>query len=89
MIYIRISVNFPPVKISRSAETFRLSVINKNIPNVVAQITSVLSDAECNITDMINKSQDKIAYTLFDVDKAVNDIIIYITTSGLLMLGQY
>ncbi len=71
--HIRNAVNFPPVKMPRNAETFRLAVVNRNIPNMVAQITSVLSDSKCNIIDMINKSQDKIAYTLFDVDKAISD----------------
>lgn len=65
---IKHSVNFPAVKLPRT-EGYRISVINANVPKMVAQISSVLSDANLNIIDMINKSRDHIAYTLLDIDK--------------------
>ena len=70
--HIQYSVNFPSVKMSRT-EGYRLAIINENIPNMVAQISTVLSDANINIIDMINKSRETIAYTLLDVNKAIDD----------------
>ena len=70
------SVNFPSVKLTRT-EGQRLCIANRNIPNMVAQICSVLSDHHLNIIDMINKSRDDIAYTLIDVDgKIETDIVV-------------
>jgi len=64
------SVNFPEIKLTRSSK-YRLSIANKNIPNMVAQISSVLSSHDINITEMINKSREDIAYNLIDIDKPI------------------
>jgi len=70
--HIRNAVNFPAVKMSRT-EGYRIAIINENIPNMVAQVSTVLSDANINIIDMMNKSRDNIAYTLLDVNTEVNN----------------
>lgn len=67
--HIKNSVNFPNVKMSRVAGTFRIAVVNANVPNMVAQISTVLSNAGLNICDMINKSRESQAYTLIDVNE--------------------
>ncbi len=72
---IKHSVNFPAVKLPRT-EGHRISVVNANVPKMVAQISSVLSDANLNIIDMINKSRDNIAYTLLDIDKPASKEIL-------------
>ena len=54
-------------------EGFRLAVVNANVPNMVAQISTVLSNVNVNILDMINKSEGDIAYTLLDLDSEIND----------------
>ena len=64
---IKHSVNFPNVKLAKT-DGHRLSIVNANVPNMVAQISSVLSENNLNIIDMINKSRDNIAYTLVDVN---------------------
>jgi D-3-phosphoglycerate dehydrogenase len=66
------SVNFPDVSLSRS-EGFRLAVVNRNVPNMVGQISTDLGRAGLNILDMINKSRGDMAYTLVDVDAEVPD----------------
>ena len=66
------SVNFPNIKMRRK-EGYRLTVVNRNVPNMVAAISTVLSSANINIIDMINKSRDNIAYTLLDVSDPVSD----------------
>jgi D-3-phosphoglycerate dehydrogenase / 2-oxoglutarate reductase len=62
------SVNFPSVKMARGCG-YRLALVNQNIPNMVAQITSVLSERKLNILNMINQSRGDIAYTLIDLEQ--------------------
>lgn len=72
---IRNSVNFPTVKLPRD-KGYRLAIANLNVPNMVAQISTTLSDANINIIDMINKSREEIAYTMMDVNAKVNDEVL-------------
>lgn len=66
--FIQNSVNFPDVVFSEEFE-HRLAVINKNVPNMVAQFTSILAEEHLNIIDLINKSRNNIAYSLIDISK--------------------
>lgn len=59
------SVNFPTVEMPFEAP-LRLTLIHQNIPNMVGRITTILSNREINIDNMINRSRDKIAYTVID-----------------------
>ena len=63
---IRNSVNFPAMEVGRSTET-RLCVLHRNIPNMLAQISSVLSGLGINIETMVNRSKKDNAYTILDV----------------------
>jgi D-3-phosphoglycerate dehydrogenase len=63
------SVNFPPIFLPRNGG-FRIAVINSNVPNMVAQISADLGEANLNILDLLNKSRDEVAVTLIDVDSA-------------------
>lgn len=65
------SVNFPEVVMSRSEGTYRLTVVNSNVPNMLSQISSDLGKAGLNIVDMLNKSRGDLAYTVVDVDRPV------------------
>ena len=69
---IRNSVNFPTVEMDFSCPT-RLIILNKNIPAMVGQITSILAEEEINISDMINKHQDRVAVTIIDIDGDVSE----------------
>ena len=60
------SVNFPSCSIERTGDA-RLVIVNKNIPNMVGQITSILASANLNILEMVNKSRAEIAYTIVDI----------------------
>lgn len=64
---IRNSVNFPEAVMPR-AEGVRLTVSNRNVPNMVGQISTVLAAANLNIVDMLNKSRGDLAYTIVDVE---------------------
>ena len=68
------SVNFPAVKMRRQGVS-RLAVVNRNVPNMVAQIAGVLSQAGLNIINMVNRSREQIAYTLLDLEQAPSDAL--------------
>lgn len=70
--HIQYSVNFPSIKMTVS-DAKRLAIVNSNVPNMVAQISTALSDEGINIIDMINKSRNDIAYTLLDINTPVNE----------------
>ena len=66
------SVNFPKASMTRNS-AYRLTIANKNIPNMVGQITSILANEKLNIEDLLNKSSGNIAYTIVDLDKTLPD----------------
>jgi D-3-phosphoglycerate dehydrogenase len=72
---ITYSVNFPEVSMPRISGQ-RLAITNRNVPNMLAQISTVISSAELNIIDMMNKSKKDLAYTLIDVNAEVTPEII-------------
>jgi len=67
---IRNSVNFPEVTMPRGSGV-RLAVANENTPGMVSQISAALAAAGLNIENLLNKSRDKYAYTLIDLNAAV------------------
>lgn len=69
------SVNFPAVKMPRTGG-YRLTIVNANVPKMLAQISTLLSEQNLNIADMINKSRDQIAYTLIDSDQPIDENLI-------------
>jgi D-3-phosphoglycerate dehydrogenase / 2-oxoglutarate reductase len=69
---IRNSVNYPEAVLPRLPNTTRLSIANRNIPNMVGQISTCLAAKGINIADLLNKSRGEYAYTLIDADGAVS-----------------
>jgi D-3-phosphoglycerate dehydrogenase len=65
---IRNSVNFPTCELPVKSGHKRIIIANKNIPNMISEITSVLADSKVNIGDMLNKSKGDLAYNIIDVD---------------------
>ncbi len=70
---IRNSVNYPEAVLPRVPNTTRLSVANRNVPNMVGQISTCLAARGINIADLLNKSRGEFAYTLIDADGAVGE----------------
>ena len=66
------SINFPSCEMPPSSNE-RIIIANKNIPNMVGQITTLLARELINISDMINKHREELAYTVIDVDDRVGD----------------
>ncbi len=73
---IRNSVNFPACDMGVCRMASRVAVFHKNIPNMIGQVTGTLAAAGVNISDMTNKSKDKFAYTLLDLENTVDDAVI-------------
>lgn len=70
------SVNFPTIRLPKLKDTYRLSIVNANIPNIVAQISTKLASFSFNIVSLQNGSKDDIAYTLIDVNKKMDDTLL-------------
>ena len=68
------SVNLPNVSMERSGVA-RICVIHRNVPNILAQITTIVSGAGMNVENLANKSRKDYAYTMLDVDGKVADSV--------------
>ena len=62
------SVNMPNISMPRAGAE-RICVIHKNVPSVINKITGIVSEANINIANMLNKSKKDFAYTMLDLDK--------------------
>ena len=72
---IRNSVNLPNVTLERSG-VMRLCVIHRNIPAMLANITTLLAKDGTNVENLSNKSKGDYAYTLVDLNTRVDDSVI-------------
>lgn len=72
---IRNSVNFPTVGIPRS-EKPRVCIMNKNVPNMLSQITSAFSAKNINIENLANGSKGEIAYTIVETNEKASEEIL-------------
>ena len=73
---IRNSVNYPDTVLPRVPGTTRLGVANRNVPNMVGQISTALAAHGINIADLLNKSRGEYAYTLIDADGALGESLL-------------
>ncbi|MFA6864058.1 MAG: 3-phosphoglycerate dehydrogenase family protein [Dysgonamonadaceae bacterium] len=70
------SVNFPTAIMERH-EGCRILIANKNIPNMVSQISSILAIENINIDSMLNRKYNGIAYNIIDItQKTINKSVI-------------
>ena len=65
---IQNSVNYPACDMGVCHTAARVAVLHRNIPNMLGQITGIMAAENVNISDMTNKSRDKVAYTLLDLE---------------------
>ena len=63
---IRNSVNLPQVPLT-APEAARVLVIHENIPNMLATISTCISQDGLNIDTMINKSRKEMAVTVMEL----------------------
>ncbi len=64
---IRGSVNFPTVGIPQSGNP-RVCIMNRNIPNMLSQITAIFSAENINIENLANGSKGEVAYTIVETN---------------------
>ena len=69
---VKNSVNFPSCDMALSGD-YRIVIANKNIPNMVGQITTILAEDSINISDMLNRHRGDYAYNIIDVEGAVTE----------------
>ncbi|HUM83137.1 MAG TPA: phosphoglycerate dehydrogenase [Lachnospiraceae bacterium] len=70
---IKNSVNYPACDMGECQSEGRIAINHKNVPNMIAQFTKVLGDANVNITDFANKSRGNYAYSIMDTDTNVSE----------------
>ena len=72
---IRNSVNFPNVYLDRSG-VMRMCIIHKNVPAMLASITTLLSRDGINVENLSNKSRGDYAYTIVDLSAPADQCVI-------------
>lgn len=73
---IKNSVNYPNCDMGTCSAVGRIAVHHKNVPNMIAQLTSACASDNINISDMINKSRKEWAYTLMDLEAPATEKLI-------------
>jgi D-3-phosphoglycerate dehydrogenase len=69
------SVNFPECNVPYRGGP-RLLITNRNVPNMVGQVTTVLAATGINIAELLNRHKGELAYNIIDVDSAVPEPVI-------------
>ena len=72
---IKNSVNFPAVSLPHTAKA-RVTVMHKNIPNMLSQITAAFSGAGVNIENLANGSKGEVAYTIVETNDVADAKIV-------------
>lgn len=70
---IRHSVNYPDLDAGVCRTESRIACLHENIPGMLSNITSTMGKENVNIANLYNKSRDKFAYTLIDLDERITD----------------
>ena len=69
------SVNFPDTDLP-PAFRYRVAVLHRNLPNTVSAMTSLIGANGINIDSMVNRSRKQYAYTVFDLDEPLPEVVI-------------
>lgn len=67
------SVNYPDCSLGEKESVSRITILHKNIPNMLGQFTAAFAQENINIEVMANKSRKEYAYTMLDVDVDVTE----------------
>lgn len=70
------SVNFPDCNMGACTTAGRVGILHKNEKGIIAKFTTVLGDADVNVSDLTNKGKGDYAYSLIDVDSVVADDVV-------------
>ena len=67
------SVNFPTCDMGICTKAARITILHRNIPNLLSRFTSTVAAENINISDMMNRSKGEYAYTILDIDGQVSE----------------
>lgn len=73
---IKNSVNYPNCDMGVCTTARRIALLHNNVPNMIGQITSILAANDVNISNMMNKSKAKYAYTMLDLETDIDDSVL-------------
>ena len=73
---IRNSVNYPNCDMGFRGDKTRITIMHRNVPNMIGQISAILAEDGINISDMTNKSKKEYAYTMIDVENEITEEIV-------------
>lgn len=62
------SVNFPACDMGICSKAARITILHRNIPNMLNRFTAILTEENINISDLMNRSKGEYAYTMLDLD---------------------
>lgn len=66
---IKNSVNYPNCDMGVKEEgKCRITILHRNVPNMIGQFTTILAEDNINIANMSNKSRKEYAYTMIDAE---------------------
>lgn len=68
------SVNYPSVSQPRIAN-HRICILHKNVPNMLAQFSALLSARNVNIESLANSSRKDYAYSIIETNDDINNVI--------------
>lgn len=67
------SVNFPACDMGVCTKPARVTILHRNIPNLLSRFTTAVAACGINISDMLNRSKGEFAYTMLDLDAEVSE----------------
>lgn len=73
---IRNSVNYPNCEMGLRGEHTRITIMHRNVPNMIGQFSAILAEDGINIANMTNKSKGAYAYTMIDVENEITPDIL-------------
>ncbi|MFP4377252.1 MAG: phosphoglycerate dehydrogenase [Spirochaetales bacterium] len=65
------SVNFPQAELEPTDHQ-RILIANRNIPNMVGQISTILANHSINILDLLNRHRGELAYNIIDIEGGIS-----------------
>ena len=68
---IRNSVNYPNCEMGLRGEHTRITILHRNVPNMIGQFSAILAEKGINIANMTNKSKNAYAYTMIDIENEI------------------
>ncbi|MGM9589053.1 MAG: phosphoglycerate dehydrogenase [Faecousia sp.] len=70
------SVNYPNCDMGVCHTAGRITLLHKNIPNMLGRFTAVLAGENLNIAGLMNKSKGEFAYTMLDLDHPASAAVV-------------